>query len=72
MDEGNSAIPLTVQLQLTPPGATLQYDIFISLSVSSGSATGTVHELVEMTPTQVYCIFMIDTFCEVVLCIYSM
>ena len=35
--------PLTVQLQLTPPGATLRCDFIITLSVSSGSATGTVN-----------------------------
>ena len=63
--------PLTIQLQLTPADETLQFNIIISLSVSSGSATGTVHELVEITHTQVYCIFMIDTCCEVVLFIYS-
>ena len=68
VDEGDFMVPLTIQLQLTPPGATLQFNIIIALSVSSGSATGTVHELV----TQVYCIFMMDTCCEVSLSVYSM
>ena len=36
-------VPLTIQLQLKPPGATLRCDFIISLSVSSGSATGTVN-----------------------------
>ena len=69
VDEGDFMVLLTIQLQLTPPEATLQYNIIIiSLSVSSDSATGTVHELV----TQVYCIFMMDTCCEVSLSVYSM
>ena len=55
VDEGDSAISLTVQLQLTPSGATLQNDTIISLSVSSGSAKGTVHEQLNITPTRVYC-----------------
>ena len=41
--EGNPVAPLTIQLQLTPAGATLLLNITITLSVSSGSATGTVH-----------------------------
>ena len=41
--EGNSVAPLTIQLQLTPAGATLLFNITIALSVSSGNATGTVH-----------------------------
>ena len=49
VDEGDFMAPLTIQLQLTPPGATLQYDIIIALSVSSGSATGTVHEQLKVT-----------------------
>jgi len=71
VDESDFMAPLTIQLQLTPADETLQFNIIISLSVSSGSATGTVHELVEITHTQVNCIFMIDTCCEVVLFIYS-
>ena len=63
--------PLTIQLQLTPADETLQFNIITALSVSSGSATGTVLELLEITHTQVYCTFMIDTCCEVVLFIYS-
>ena len=43
VDEGNSLPFLTIQLQLTPADETLQRDIIIALSVSSGSATGTVH-----------------------------
>ena len=67
VDEGDSAIPLTVQLQLKPPGATLQYDIIIiSLSVSSDSATGTVHDIIRCT---FHCL---HTCCEVVLSKYSM
>ena len=42
---------LTIQLLLTPADATLQFNITITLSVSSGSATGTVHEQLEITPT---------------------
>ena len=42
-DEGNSMAPLTIQLLLTPADATLLFSITIALSVSSGSATGTVH-----------------------------
>ena len=34
---------LTIQLLLTPADATLQFNITVTLSVSSGSATGTVH-----------------------------
>ena len=68
VDEGEFVAPLTIQLQLTPADATLQFNIIITLSVSSGSATGTVHELV----TQVCCIFMMDTCCEVSLSVYSM
>ena len=49
--------PLTIQLLLTPADATLQCDITIALSVSSGSATGTVHGQVKITPTQVYYTF---------------
>ena len=55
VDEGDFMAPLIIQLQLTPADETLQCDIIIALSVSSGSATGKVHELVEITPTQVYC-----------------
>ena len=69
VDEGDSAIPLTVQLQLTPPGATFQYDIIISLSVSSDSATGTVHEQLNIIRCPLHCL---DTCCEVVLSKYSM
>ena len=36
--------PLTIQLLLTPADETLLFNITIALSVSSGSATGTVHE----------------------------
>ena len=61
VDEGNSMTPLTIQLQLTPADEALLFDIIITLSVSSGSATGTVHEQLKITPTQVYCTFMIDT-----------
>ena len=43
VNEGNSVAPLTIQLQLTPAGATLLFNITIALSVSSGNATGTVH-----------------------------
>ena len=44
VEEGNSMTPLTIQLQLIPADATLLFDIIVALSVSSGSATGTVHE----------------------------
>ena len=47
--EGDFMVPLTIQLQLTPREATLEYNIIIALSVSSGSATGTVHELLKVT-----------------------
>ena len=43
VNEGNSMTPLTIQLLLTPADATLLFNIIITLSVSSGSATGTVH-----------------------------
>ena len=43
VNEGNSVAPLTIQLQLTPAGATLLFDVTITLSVSSGNATGTVY-----------------------------
>ena len=43
VNEGNSVAPLTIQLQLTPAGATLLFNITIALSFSSGNATGTVH-----------------------------
>ena len=69
VDEGDSAIPLTVQLQLTPSGATLQNDTIISLSVSSGSAKGTVHEQLNIIRCTLHCL---DTCCEVVLSKYSM
>ena len=42
VDEGNFMAPLTIQLLLMPADATLIFDIVIALSVSSGSATGTV------------------------------
>ena len=51
VDEGNFIAPLTIQLLLTPADETLQFDITIALSVSSGSATGTVHGQVKITPT---------------------
>ena len=41
--EGNSVIPLTIQLQLTPAGATFLFNVTIALAVSSGNATGTVY-----------------------------
>ena len=44
VNEGNSMTPLTIQLLLTPADATLLFNIIITLSVSSGSATGTVYE----------------------------
>ena len=55
--------PLTIQFLLTPADATFEFNITITLSVSSGSATGTVHGRVKITTTQqrVYCIFMMDT-----------
>ena len=34
---------LSIQLQLTPDSATLQSNIIVTVSVSSGSATGRVH-----------------------------
>ena len=43
VDEGNFMAPLTIQFLLTPAHATFQFNITITLSVSSGSATGTVH-----------------------------
>ena len=43
VSEGNSVASLTIQLQLMPADETLQVNITIALSVSSGSATGTVH-----------------------------
>ena len=55
VDEGNSMAPLTIQLLLTPADAILRFNIIVTLSVSSGSATGTVHGRVKITPTQVYC-----------------
>ena len=42
-DEGNSMTSLIIRLLLTPADATLLFNITIKLSVSSGSATGTVH-----------------------------
>ena len=72
VNEGNFMVPLTIQLLLTPADETLQFNIIIQLSFSSGSATGTVHEQLKISPTQVYCTFMIDTCCEVVLSMYSM
>ena len=54
VDEGNSMAPLTIQLLLTPDDETLRFNIIIALSVSSGSATGTVHEQLKyVTQTQV-------------------
>ena len=43
VDEGNFMAPLIIQFLLTPAHATFQFNITITLSVSSGSATGTVH-----------------------------
>ena len=43
VNEGDSMTPLTIQILLTLADETLLFDIIIALSVSSGSATGTVH-----------------------------
>ena len=40
VDEGEFMAPLTIQLQLMPADETLQFNVIITLSVSSGSATG--------------------------------
>ena len=43
VDEGDVASTrLSIQLLLMPTSATLQTDIIVTVSVSSGSATGTV------------------------------
>ena len=63
VDEESFMAPLTIQLQLTPADATLQFNITIALSVSSGSATGTVHGRVKITTTQ----YLYDRCCEVIL-----
>ena len=47
--------PLTIQLLLPPADATLLFNIILTLSVSSGSARGTVHGRLKVTPTEVYC-----------------
>ena len=55
VDEGDVAgARLSIQLQLTPTSATLQFDIIVTVLVSSGSATGTVHGqvIITITPTQ--------------------
>ena len=57
--------PLTIKLLLTPADATLQFNITIALSVSSGSATGTVHKQLKITPTQCT-VHLIDRCCECV------
>ena len=44
VDEGDVASArLSIQLLLTPTSATLQSNIIVTVSVSSGSATGTVY-----------------------------
>ena len=49
VDEGDVASArLSIQLLLMPTSATLQSDIIVTVSVSSGSATGTVHERVTL------------------------
>ena len=49
VDEGDIASArLSIQLLLMPTSATLQSDIIVTVSVSSGSATGTVHERVTL------------------------
>ena len=50
VDEGDVASThLSIQLILMPTSATLQSDIIATVSVSSGSATGTVHGQVIIT-----------------------
>ena len=63
VDEGSFMTVLTIQLLLTPADATLLFDITIALSVSSGSATGTVHGRVNITTT----LYLYDRCSEVIL-----
>ena len=49
--------PLTIQLLLMPADDILPVNITITLSVSSCSATGTVHDQMKITPTQMHCTF---------------
>ena len=74
-EAGKNWVLFCVEFNTHGTDETLQFNIIITLSVSSGSATGTVHELVEITPTQeprFYSIFMRDTCCEVGLSMYAM
>ena len=55
VDEGDVASTrLSIQLLLMPTSATLQSDIIVTVSVSSGSATGTVQGqgIITLPPTQ--------------------
>ena len=55
VDEGDVASArLSIQLLLMPTSATLQSDIIVTVSVSSGSATGTVQGqgIITLPPTQ--------------------
>ena len=63
VDEGSFIAPLTIQLLLTPADVTILFDITIVLSVSSDSATGTVHGRVKITTT----LYLYDRCCEVIL-----
>ena len=45
VNEGDFIAPLTIQFLLTPAHATFNFSITITLLVSSGSDTGTVHNL---------------------------
>ena len=55
VDEGDvTSARLSIQLLLMPTSATLQSDIIVTVSVSSGSATGMVYGqvIITITPTQ--------------------
>ena len=53
VDEGDVASArLSIKLLLMPTSATLQSDIIVTVSVSSGSATGMVYGQVIITITQ--------------------
>ena len=55
VDEGDvTSARLSIKLLLMPTSATLQSDIIVTVSVSSGSATGMVYGqvIIKITPTQ--------------------
>ena len=55
VDEGDvTSERLSIKLLLMPTSATLQSDIIVTVSVSSGSATGMVYGqvIITITPTQ--------------------